>query len=165
MKRVYFTKSSTRKIVLAATALILSAVVVGVFFLYPKQTYLEIISEEHHVYQKFPVEDGTEFSVMFIHSVNKSPVEDFYRIEGKDIYVVKTKYDSFGAGVQTKIEEGQTLSYTEDGSMVVSGFHQKIPRLAYVVGMVSDHVLTINGEKISLRNLCGKGSYIEFCVR
>ena len=68
----------------------------------------------------------------------------------------------FGAGVQTQIEEGQTLTYGEDGSMIVSGFDTPMPNLQYIVGTVSDHILTVNGEEISLRDLCGRNSLVRF---
>ena len=115
----------------------------------------------------YPVEEGTEFSVTFIHSVNKSPVTDVYEIHNGDIYVIKTIYYSFGAGVQTEIEEGQTLEYGEDGSMIVSGFNlPPMDNLSYIVGTVSDHILEINKSSIKLRELYGRNTTVRFlCSR
>ena len=90
-------------------------------------------------YARFRVKEGDEFSVTFIHSVN-----------------------NFGAGVQTEIEDGQTLTYDENGEMVVSGFDKEMPYLSYIVGTVSDHTLTLHGKEISLRDLCGRNSKVEF---
>jgi len=116
-------------------------------------------------YASFPIEDGDTFSIGFIHSVNKSPLTDYYEVRGKDIYVVKTVYYGFGAGVQTEIEEGQTLTYGDDGSMIVTGFNKKIDPLTYFVGTVSDHILCINeGEDISLRDLCGRNARVGFYI-
>lgn len=110
----------------------------------------------------YPVKNGDQFSITFIHSVNNSPVTDIYEIRSGSIFVIKTVYYSFGAGVQTQIEEGQTLEYGEDGSMVVSGFERKMPKLSYIVGTVSDHVLEIDDRKISLRELCGRNATVKF---
>ncbi len=116
-------------------------------------------------YASYPIENGDIFSIGFIHSVNKSPLTDYYEVRGKDIYVVKTVYYGFGAGVQTEIEEGQTLSYGDDGSMIVTGFNKKIDPLTYFVGTVSDHTLRINeGEEISLRDLCGRNARVSFYI-
>jgi len=116
-------------------------------------------------YASFPIEDGDTFSIGFIHSVNKSPLTDYYEVRGEDIYVVKTIYYGFGAGVQTEIEEGQTLTYGDDGSMIVTGFNKKIDPLTYFVGTVSDHTLRINeGEDISLRDLCGRNARVGFYI-
>lgn len=110
----------------------------------------------------FPVREGEEFSVTFIHSVNQTPVTDVYQIRAGEIYVVRTIYYSFGAGVQTQIEPGQTLEYGPDGSMIVSGFNRRMARLSYIVGTVSDHLLRIGGESVSLRKLCGRNTTVRF---
>ena len=114
------------------------------------------------VYASYPVMRGDGFSVGFIHSVNKSPLTDYYEIRRDGIYVVKTVYYGFGAGVQTELEPGQTLEYGEDGSMIVTGFDQRIPDLIYFVGTVSDHTLTLHGKEISLRDTCGRSAMVRF---
>ncbi|NLO99698.1 MAG: DUF1850 domain-containing protein [Clostridiaceae bacterium] len=110
----------------------------------------------------YRIDKGNEFSITFVHSVNKSPVTDVYEIRNGKIYVVRTIYYSFGAGVQTEIEEGQTLEYGEDGSMIVSGFYRPMDNLSYIVGTVSDHILEINGSSIKLRELCGRNTTVHF---
>lgn len=112
----------------------------------------------------YRIKDKNEFSVTFVHSVNKTPVTDVYEIQSGKIYVVSTIYYSFGAGVQTEIEEGQTLEYGDDGSMIVSGFNRPMEKLSYIVGTVSDHILEINGETINLRELCGRNTTVRFSV-
>lgn len=110
----------------------------------------------------YPMNESDEFSVTFIHSVNNSPVTDVYEIRGSKIFVIRTIYYSFGAGVQTEIEEGQTLEYGKDGSMIVSGFERQMDNLSYIVGTVSDHILKINSRTISLRELCGRNATVSF---
>jgi hypothetical protein len=110
----------------------------------------------------YRIEEGSKFSITFVHSVNKSPVTDIYEIRKGEIYVVRTIYYSFGAGVQTEIEEGQTLEYGEDGSMIVSGFERPMDNLSYIVGTVSDHILEINGSSVMLRELCGRNTTVRF---
>ncbi len=114
------------------------------------------------IYTRIQVHEGDEFSIGFVHSVNKSPVVDYYQIKEHKIYVEKTIYYGFGAGVQTEVEDGQTLTYGDDGSMIVSGFDKEMEDLTYFVGTVSDHTLTISGNEISLRDLCGKSSKVRF---
>ncbi|MCR4629677.1 MAG: DUF1850 domain-containing protein [Clostridium sp.] len=115
------------------------------------------------LYGRYRMREGDGFSVGFVHSVNKSPVTDFYEIKNHAIYVEKTVYYGFGAGVQTELEDGQILSYGEDGSMIVSGFDQKMNDLTYFVGTVSDHTMKIReGGPVSLRDLCGRNSRVRF---
>ncbi len=121
--------------------------------------------ETGELYKSFKVNEGDIFSVEFIHSVNQSPVCDYFEIKNGKIYAVKTKYSAFGAGVQTEIGDGQTLSYDKEGNMIVSGFDLYFPTVKYIVGTVSDHVFELHGEKTSLRELCGKNAHIEFIMK
>ena len=116
----------------------------------------------NEIFARYPVKNNDEFAVSFIHSVNKSMVKDVYEIENHSIYVEKTIYYAFGAGVQTEILDGQSLDFGPDNEMIVSGFHMEMPNLSYIVGTVSDHILEINNEEISLRDLCGKNSIVRF---
>ena len=114
-------------------------------------------------YAEYEMAVGDVFSITFIHSVNKSPVTDYFEIREDGIYGVKTVYYGFGAGVPTGLEEGQTLTYGEDGSMIISGFDVKMDDLVYRVGTVSDHILTLKDESgISLRDLCGRNARVGF---
>lgn len=117
------------------------------------------------VIKTFHVEEGSTFSVEFIHSVNKSPVKDVFVIRNGKIYADKTIYSAFGAGVQTEVEEGQTLTYDENNNMVVSGFDIEFPKVKCIVGTVSDHILEIGEESISLTELCGKNAKVYFELR
>ena len=114
------------------------------------------------VIRSFPVREGEEFAVTFIHSVNQSPVTEVYQIRNGEIYVVRTIYYAFGAGVPSELAEGQRLAYAEDGAMVVTGIDRRLTRLSYIVGTVSDHTLAIGGESISLLRLCGRNATVRF---
>lgn len=120
--------------------------------------------ETNEEYARFRVSEGDEFSVTFIHSVNQYPLTDVYEIRDHRIYVVRTIYNNFGAGVQTEIEDDQTLEINDNGEMVVSGFDLEMPWLSYIVGTVSDHTLTLHGKEISLRELCGRNSKVAFSI-
>lgn len=152
-----------KKIVTAVVALAVTAVA---FFVVgcnnAKDCLVLYDSETGKVYKEFPVENGSEFSVEFIHSVNKKPLIDVYVIKDGQIYVDKTVYAAFGAGVQSELEDGQKLEYDKKGNIVVSGFDTPFPKVTYVVGTVSDHVLRIEGESISLTELCGKNAHVTF---
>lgn len=116
------------------------------------------------VYAKFPVSEGTEFSVTFNHSVNKTDETELYQIRGGSVYLTGCIYYSFGAGVAEVLDESWTLSYGDGGEMIISDINMKIPRLRYVVGTVSDHMMHIAGQDISLRELCGRNSRVDFIV-
>lgn len=143
------------------------------------------------IYARYPIKEGDSFAVGFVHSVNKNPVIDVYRIEAHQIFVEETIYYSFGAGVQTELNPGETLTYGEGGCMIVGNIHKGFDTvgLRYIVGSVSDHTLVLGDvlqgyqglrntigvfsdqpdfttedglRVISLGNLCGRHSVVSF---
>ncbi len=115
---------------------------------------------ERYITEK--AEEGMMFSVEFIHSVNKTPVKDTFIIESGEIRAYSTTYRSFGAGVQTALEGNQKMTYDEQGNMIITGYDITYNPLRYCVGTVSDHILTLGGEEISLRNMCGRSERVVF---
>lgn len=107
------------------------------------------------------------FSVEFIHSVNKSPVIEYYKIDKeKNIYIYKTIYYNYGAGVPTELSGDETLSFGDDGSMIIDNINKKIDNLTYYLSDLYDHVLRINdGEAISLWKIFGKNQLITIEIR
>lgn len=120
-----------------------------------------------NVIKEFPIPNDGYFSIKFIHSVNKSPVIDYYRFdENNEIYVYKTVYYNFGAGVETELENDEVLSYGDDGSMIVDNINKKIESLTYYLSDFYDHKLSINGnEEISLWDVCGKNILINIKIK
>jgi hypothetical protein len=116
------------------------------------------------VYGRWPLEGEGEFSVEFIHSVNQSPVRDTFRVENGRIRPVAAKFYSFGAGMQAGLEDGQELT-REGDAMIITGFKTSFSEIDYIVGTVSDHILFINDERISLRDLCGRNAHITIRIR
>ena len=123
-------------------------------------------ADSGQVYATYPVENGDTFAVEFIHSVNKSPVRDVYEIREGEIWNTQCIYYGFGAGVEEELGEGETLSYGENGEMIISNIEKKIDNMVIVVGTISDHTLYLGDETISLRDLCGRSSKVLFsCQR
>ena len=142
---------------IAAVVILVFAVLTAAFAYHHRSMYLVLSSEKTgEVYARYPVRVNDIFGIGFIHSVNKSPVTDYYEVRKDGIYVVRTVYYGFGAGVQTELNEGQTLEYGSDGSM---------DDLVYFVGTVSDHTLTLGDrQQISLRTLCGKNAMVRISL-
>ena len=145
------------------STILLCLVVLIFLYLQPDKKYLVLRDGDNGKFiAKYEVEESEEFAISFIHSVNKSIVKESYEVRGKDIYLTKCLYRAFGAGVATEVVPPQTLKYLEDGSMLISGFDRKMENLSYIVGTVSDHILYIDENEISLRDLCGKNRTVRF---
>ena len=109
-------------------------------------------------------ESASQFSVEFVHSVNNSPVRETFAVNRDGgIVPVEARFYSFGAGTPSGPEAGAGLSRDGD-ALVLSGFAEAGTgrrELNYIVGTVSDHLLYINNETVSLRNLCGRNAHIR----
>ncbi len=141
-------------IIITAAAFVISMLSAEYLVLYDSDTGKTYITQK--------AEDGLMFSVEFVHSVNQTPVKDTYIIENGEIRAFSTTYRSFGAGVQTALEGNQKMTYDSDGNMIITGFDITYDPLRYIVGTVSDHILTFEGEEISLRDMCGRNARVVF---
>jgi len=110
-----------------------------------------------------PAGDGVEFSVSYTHSVNKSPVTEYYQILDSRIYLTALRYKTFGAGMPTEPEEAQTLRYEED-DMIIEGFARPMPYLCYSIGRIAGHALHWRGQAIRLDTLDTPGQPVLFSV-
>lgn len=116
------------------------------------------------VYGKWSLKGKEEFAIEFVHSVNQDPVREIFAVEKKTIRPSAVRFASFGAGMQSDLEEGQVLSRDGD-SLVISGFNSSLKELHYIVGTVSDHVLFVSDETVSLRDLCGKNAHVTLQIK
>ena len=127
---------------------------------------LIIYNNEGEKIISYPLKTKEYFSIEFIHSVNKSPVVEYYKFDNNNnIYVYKTIYYNFGAGVPTELNRNEVMSYGEDGSIIIDNIDKKIDNLTYYLSSIYDHILKINdGESISLWEVCGKNMLISIKV-
>lgn len=146
-----------------AVSIVLLAAVIVVLICLPQ--YLVVRdAESGRIYMVSPCPEGMEFLVEFTHSVNLSPVIDTFRAENGQIRAVKAKFYAFGAGMPTELNPGESFAFTEDGAMEITGITRTYDRLSYIVGTVYDYYLTIGGEVINLRELCGRNAHVEILL-
>ena len=156
----------------AATALCVVAVILALVIISSKPLFTDPVrcvvmpdAETDKVYFQQPLEADGVFSVSYIHSVNKSNVEEYYRLEEDDqLYLFRARYRAFGAGVATELEEGQTLSY-EDGYMIIENIHYQIPNLVYRVGTVSDPLIHIGTQVWHMKDLAPPLTSVRFTIQ
>ena len=151
---------------LCVVAVILALVAISGRFLFadPVQCVVMTNAETDEVYFQQPLEADGVFSVSYIHSVNKSNVEEYYRLEDDELYLFRARYRAFGAGVATELEEGQTLSY-EDGYMIIENIHYQIPDLVYRVGTVSDPLIHIGEQTWHMKDLAPELTSVRFTIQ
>ena len=158
---------NNRLIIFTALA-IAGAVFFAAFIGYSLRADTQILeirdSASGRMYGKWTLEEGSEFAIEFIHSVNMSPVTETFIIEKGMIRLAAMRFYSYGAGIPSYLDEGQTL--TRDGNaMIISGFDSSLSELRLITGAVFDHVLYINEQLVSLQELCGKNTHITIRLK
>lgn len=142
----------------------LTAVAVLLFYLFSPRPALQVQERVSGVkLYRVPVEEGDEFAIEFVHSVERTPVKEVFRIEkDRKIYLVETEYESFGAGLPTMPGEGEK-SVLEGGKIRITGMRRKLDPFLVAVSPVPGHILTIGGEEVVLADLAkpGTGLHIE----
>jgi hypothetical protein len=147
---------------IAVAAALLVAAAICLYFL-AGHHYLTLRDRNGRLYARYRMEEGDSFSISFIHSVNRLPLWDIYEIHEGKIYVEACKYGNFGAGVQSDLNPGEVMSFTEDGFILITGIHQDRSNMRYNIAGISDHMLELpDGTLINLRELCGKGAPVWF---
>lgn len=153
-----------KKTLIKITAVALVAAVIILIILSSFQEPVLVLedNETGKIYMKIPVSDGEEFSVTFVHSVNKSPCSDIYQIRDGDIYLTKTTLYGFGAGVPTELYGDQVMTRGEDGEMIISNMDTLMTNIVYLAGTVNDHNLSVNGgDDICLQEVCGYNKHVK----
>ena len=89
--------------------------------------------------------NGLTFGIRYIHSVARSPVEGWFRVSQGMIFLEKTMYQDFGAGLPHNPEPGQTMS-SGGGHIVISGYHKALPSFDVRVGRIARHTLLLPRE-------------------
>ncbi len=151
-----------RKAVTAVGILVLAAVIV--LLLFTPQLLLLRDADTGRIYLMKPCPVGCEFTVEFTHSVNLSPVIDYFRAEDGVIRATKARFYAFGAGMPTELNPGESFAFTEDGAMEITGITRTYDQLSYIVGTVFDYYLSLGGETYSLTEVCGRNAHVEMVL-
>lgn len=158
----YFMKKPTKILTVILSILLLFALALSACS--PTQAKLVIKDyQTNQTYLTIPLGEDKEFSIDFIHSVNKSNVKEKYKIENNEIVCHTLVYSAFGAGMPDDLSPDLSLSYDSEGNMVISGYNIRFSSLSPLILAISipyDHILTVNGEEYSLGTLIGHGETV-----
>jgi hypothetical protein len=115
--------------------------------------------QEEDILFMFRVEEGDEFIVKWIHSVELTPWEEIFRIDSNNnIILDRTRFQQFGAGVPDFA--GKTVEI-KDGYITYGEINQKIPLLPYGISNFAKHTLVFNDVEYPLYELVPDGDRIN----
>ena len=108
---------------------------------------------------------GTELTINFIHSVQKTPVEEKLRVsaEGSELELTETRYHSFGVGLPFLESEGDFRQ--EGNDFVITGQNRHFPELALRTGVGTELTVTLRrgsfAKVLELYRAYAPGTLIE----
>ena len=103
------------------------------------------------------VAPGDTFSLTFVHSVEKSDVTDYFRIDGDyRIILYQTEFRSLNTGLPAVVSPGEILERT-DGGFRLTGLARVLPEIDVQVSKAYGGTLAMKGEEVSLPALAGDG--------
>ena len=76
-------------------------------------------------------------------------VSEIFEIRQGKIILTALEFESFGAGMPTELEAGQSLTRLPNGVMRIDGFNRSAKFLDFFIGQ--NHSLHINGQSIELK--------------
>ena len=83
---------------------------------YGNQLLVVLLPENGFPIRFFSVEKGGEWSYHYKHSVQQTPVDEYFRVDGADdMTMTHTTYESLGVGLPYDPSEGKFTSLKKDG--------------------------------------------------
>ncbi len=107
----------------------------------------------------FPQQNGL---VGFIHSVQKTPVEEYLVVEDDGLMLKKTRYRSLGVGLPFLETEGVFKS--EEGWFVFENMNRKFSSLSLRPGVGTRLTVTFSGQEYRLYELVPVGEKVDISL-
>jgi hypothetical protein len=103
------------------------------------------------------VAPGDTFTISFIHSVEKSEVTDYFRIDDDHrIILYQSEFSSLNTGLPAVVSEGEVFSRTDRGFRL-SSINRALPEIQLWVHEDYGGSLSVDGKVVSLPALAGNG--------
>lgn len=136
---------------------LLSLCLLLLLFLLPIWPSLTITKKAGALLLALPIRREEQFSIRYIHSVNRSPVIDTIEWQGGTALVVRTSlFQTYGAGIPGDADGvGTHFSITEQG-MLLSGIDAPHEIITLFTGTIADHYILYRGKEIQLKAIAGE---------
>lgn len=135
----------------------------SLLFWYGNQLMLTINPDNDQEQYRFTVGTGDTWYIEFMHSVQKTPVQEYFIVRGEnDLLLEKTIYQSMGVGLPFMASEGK-LKTTGDGHFVLE-MHREYKTLKLRTGLEACPKIYFGGNVLPIYNLYEPGTLVEIKV-
>ena len=155
--------SGSRTFLRLKIIILLLALASGLLFWYANQLILAIIPDNGQEQHCFKTSIGDTWYIEFIHSVQKTPVQEYFLVRGtNDLLLEKTMYQSMGVGLPFMASEGK-LKTTGDGHFLLE-MHREYQTLKLRTGLEACPKIYFDGNVLPIYNLYEPGTLVEIKV-
>lgn len=146
-------------------SLILSLMVMIIILLYFIPVDLLVASDfrTNDYLKSWRVDEGANFTVVYTHSVELTPVSETYTIQDEEIILTETYFKSYGAGLPASTP--YKFEITDEGFRIYE-INKVIDDLTYRTGAVrANHTLIINDDIYDFLDFSEPREGVKFEVR
>jgi hypothetical protein len=110
------------------------------------------------------VQEESRFGIRWIHSIHRTPIEEFYRVRGTSVVLDEMTFEEYGIGMESGLAPGEKL-LTEEGTFRIVNMNRIFPALHLFIGQVrANHTLLFQGQEIPFSTLDTPGSAVTIQV-
>lgn len=130
-----------------------------------KNSYLQIFSlKQERILREFPVHEGDEFRLEYIHSSEKTPIYDFFEINNSgSIILTEERFDWYAVGLESH-SEYEEVEILFDGRQTRVILNRVFETLPIRVGWIANQVIFIQQEKLVLKELTAPGDLLQISI-
>jgi len=107
------------------------------------------------------IEQEVDFAIKYTHSVEKTPVWDYFQTSGKEILLTSTRYKSYGAGLPFLNKNKYTVA---NDQFVIEDINTKLQHIPLRVSDYAKHKLLIEENIYKLYQLTSNQNLLLFKV-
>jgi hypothetical protein len=96
------------------------------------------------------IDNAKEFIVTFKHSVNRTLVNEFIKVNGNKFIVYKTTFYSYGAGMPEYDAQSKQKVTINNGLVQIENIDRELEDFTYIVGTYADHILSYKDKSMKL---------------
>lgn len=133
----------TRRALLVSAAALSGATAVTAAAAVADRTLVVADADSRERLFEIPVDQGQEVTLAYTHSVEKTPIEDVYVVDGSRLRADRSVFHSFGAGLPTTDIERTAEGYVVEGSTI----HDE---LRVAPGEIAGHELIVGERRYPL---------------
>jgi len=146
-----------------AILLIVFLAIIGVCW-YGNQLVLSVVPEDNLQPYRFPIHVGDEWYYIYIHSVQRTPCEEYFTIKGvDDMVMTHTIYQSYGVGLPCYPDDGK-FTLTKDGHFILE-MNRPFKNVVLRTHEIPQQRLVINGQDLPIYKIYPSGTLVTVTVK